>query len=202
MNFPEEARFRWLPLLLEAYALIDEGVSVSVGEQRDMRGAEPACREGCDNCCRNLNDIPVYPLELVGIWWYSTEKVSGPVRETLKGRLSAHKSGEPCPFLIDNSCAVYPLRPVSCRQFTVFGSRCAEGEDPYYARRGDVLIPDEDYTNRAFFAMLPFYGIDGEDERMQAVEDGLIHTQVRTLQRCNWSDLAIKMEEFDSRPSL
>ncbi|MBS1114086.1 MAG: hypothetical protein H6Q92_1849, partial [Nitrospirae bacterium] len=38
-----------------------------------------------------------------------------------------------------------------CRQFNVFGSPCAEGEDPYYTRREDVLLPIKQYTDRAFF---------------------------------------------------
>ncbi len=49
LRFPEDEEKRaWLAPLLEAYAVIDEGVSLAVRE--DGRGL--ACRKGCGNCCR------------------------------------------------------------------------------------------------------------------------------------------------------
>jgi len=95
-------------------------------------------------------------------------------------------------------CSVHPMRPISCRQFNVFGTPCAEGEDPYYTRREDVLSPIRKYVDRAFFIMLPFYGIQREAQRWKIIESGAVHQVVKLMQTCNWRSLAEKMDEFDT----
>jgi len=191
LNFHEESRFKWLPMLLDAYAIIDEGVSEAI-KNKERCGVKLACKKGCGSCCRTHKDIPVYPLELVGIYWYAIEKITAPKREILKTQLAGH-TGSSCPFLVGSSCSVHPVRPVSCRQFNVFNKPCAEGEDPYYTRRDDVLTPIEDYTNRAFSIMLPFYGVTDKAYKAYIIKNNLIHTQVQILQSLNWKELAKKM---------
>jgi len=198
LKFPEETRHPWLPLLLDAYAVIDQGVARAIKKER-KGGFKLACKRGCANCCRAHTDIPLYPLEIVGIYWYSTEKINGPSREKLKAQLRAGGAGPPCPFLVEGACSIHPMRPVSCRQFNVFGKPCAEGEDPFFTRREDVLTPIKEYAERAFYIMLPFYGITDGEERRRAVEKGYLHTQAQNLQRCDWKKLAALMDEFDSR---
>ncbi len=199
LRFPdEEAKFPWLAMLLDAYAIIDEGVAVAVKAEEDELNIKLACREGCDHCCRSQTDIPVYPLEIVGISWFVTERVTAPGRAILKEQLSSHRKGDPCPFLAGGSCSVHPVRPVGCRQFNVFCAPCDEGEDPYFSRRDDVLTPIQDYTDRAFRAMLPFYGIRNDADAPGAVEH-IIRTQALNLQSFDWKDLVKVMEDFDSR---
>lgn len=198
-GFPEdESRFGWLPLLLDAYAVLDEGVALAIAGEEARRGLKLACGNGCDSCCSTHLDIPVYPIELVGLWWFSTEKLANPPREGLKKNLSTHEKGDPCPFLLEHACSVYPVRPFACRQFNVFGRACGKGEDPYHERRGDVLNPIEEYTNRAFYITLPFYGVTGEEDKRRVIENNLIHREVRVLQNCGWKELAQKMDEFDA----
>jgi hypothetical protein len=79
---------------------------------------------------------------------------------------------------------------------------CAEGEDPYYTRREDVLSPIRKYTDRAFFIMLPFYGVEDEKKRWKIIESGTVHHVVRLMQTCNWRSLAEKIEEFDRASAL
>jgi Fe-S-cluster containining protein len=198
--FPEyEARYPWLSLLLEGLAVFDKGAAVAVQRARRKRNRPVACREGCGNCCRANTDIPVYPLELAGIYWYAIEKLQGPLRETLKAQLKSHEAKPPCPFLVDNSCSIYPLRPGVCRLFVVFGRPCGPGEDAYHTRREDVLTPLEEFSNQAFFIMLPFYGITKDEDRIMAIKNRVIHTRVQNLQSCDWKNLAQKMEDFDKR---
>ncbi len=211
LRFPEdEARLKWLPLLLEAYSIIDAGVQHAINEveKEKTQKRKLACGKGCGNCCSTHTDIPLYPLELAGIYWFCTEKMGPPVREALKERLrlnlkAARENQKSCVFLeIQNgggSCSIHPIRPVSCRQFNVFGKRCGPGEDPFFTRRGDVLTPIRQYTDRAFLVMLPFYGIKDEAQKAKAVKDGLIHTQVMNLPSHDWAGLLKVMEEFDSR---
>jgi uncharacterized protein len=193
----DEKKLPWLPLLLDAYAVIDEGISKEITETEKKRGVLLACGKGCDNCCSTHRDIPVYPLELVGIYWFLIEKVTQPLRVVVKGKLLGHRRGGPCPFLIEGACSIHPMRPAACRQFNVFGKRCEEGEDAYYTRRSDVLTPRRECTDRAFSIMLPFYGVTGKKEIERAVRTRMIDNLARVLQLCNWQELPVRMEEFD-----
>jgi Fe-S-cluster containining protein len=197
LTFPaDEHTHKWLPLLLDAYLIVDKGIDEAL-RKAFREGRKLACSKGCSNCCKTHQTIPVYPLELVGLSWYVTEKITGPERETIKIQLRAYKENDPCPFLVNGVCSVHPMRPVSCRQFNVFDTPCAEGEDPYYTRRTEVLTPIRKYTDRAFFLMLPFYGVEDEKDRWKIIETGAVHHVVKLLQACNWKSLANKMEEFE-----
>ena len=192
----DEALFPWLPMLLDAYYIIDKGIAEALRTE-NRKGRKAACSKGCSFCCRTHNTIPVYPLELVGLSWYVTEKTAGRLRETIKTRLIQYREGDPCPFLVGNDCAIHPMRPAACRQFIVFDTPCSEGEDPYYSRRQDVLSPLRKYVDKAFFIMLPFYGVEEETERLKMIETGAVHGVVRLIQACIWRSLADKMVEFD-----
>jgi len=199
LSFPDdETRQAWLPLLLEAVAMVDVGVSEAVGRE-EKQGRQLACHKGCAACCRSHTTIPVYPLELIGISWYAVEKLAGPVREQLKQQLRTHQKGAPCPMLINNACSIHPLRPLACRQFNVFGRVCAEGEDAYYTRRADVLTPLRDYADAAFDVMLPFYGVKTSAERQRLIESGQVHQLAKVLQEYDWPKLAERMQAFDER---
>jgi Fe-S-cluster containining protein len=197
LSFPDDEKDHpWLSTLLEAYYIVDKGIAQAIDAER-KKGRRPACSKGCTNCCRVLKDIPVYPLEVVGLSWYVTEKITGPGRETLMKQLESHKKHDPCPFLIEGACSVHPMRPMACRQFNVFGKPCEEGEDPFYTRREDVLDPVKKYVDQAFFIMLPFYGVEKESECIKIVETGAFHEMAKELQAFNWKSLAEKMNIFD-----
>lgn len=200
LKFPEdEARYAWLSLLLDGLALFDKGTALGIQRAKRKQIRPVACREGCSNCCQVNTDIPVYPLELAGIYWFVIEKLGDPLRGKLKTQLMVHEGKPPCPFLIDNSCAIYPLRPGVCRLFVVFGRPCSPGEDAYHSRKEDVLTPLEEFKNQAFFVMLPFYGITGDEDRTRAVQNRVIHSRVLNLLGCDWKNLAEKMEAHDER---
>jgi len=197
----DEARFAWLPMLLDAYEIIDRGVDIAIKREKRKTLRRLACSEGCGACCKTHADIPVYPLELAGIYWYTIEKMKGQVRTVLVEQLAGHAGKPPCPFLINNTCSIYPIRPVACRQFIVFTKPCAEGEDAFHTRREDVLTPLQDFTDQAFFTMLPFYGITKEADRIQAVNNKVLNTRIQNLQKCDWKLLAIKMGGIDLNTS-
>jgi Fe-S-cluster containining protein len=204
-NYPQRLSFRedeaihpWLSMLLDAYCIIDKGISEAIKTEL-KKGRRLACGKGCSHCCKTHQTIPVYPLELVGLSWYVIEKITGPEREIIKAHLRDYKENDPCPFLVDGACSVHPMRPAACRQFNVFDTPCAEGEDPYYTRRESVLSPFKKYIDRAFFIMLPFYGVEHEEERTKLIESGAVHQLVKLLQTCNWKSLAEKMDEYDKR---
>jgi Fe-S-cluster containining protein len=193
LHFPQdEKRLPWLPMLLDAYAVADTGISVAIRDEGKRRKVRLACKKGCGSCCVHQRDIPLYPHELVGIYWYVAEKLSPTVRDVLKKQLAAHTPDSPCPFLIEGSCSIHPLRPIGCRQFNVFTTPCAKGEDPYHTRRDDVLTPIQDYTDRAFAAVLPFYDLKKELETGKAVR--LIRSHIMNLQTFDWNRLIAIIE--------
>ncbi len=197
LSFPEEERrIPWLPLLLDAYAIADTGVQIAIKKEEKRRKVRLACGKGCGNCCVHQRDIPLYPHELVGIYWYVSEKLASSVRNDLKIRLAEHHRDSACPFVVDGSCCIHPLRPVGCRQFNVFTTPCAPEEDPYFTRREDVLTPIPEYTDRAFAAVLPFYNIKRDGDGAAAIR--LVRSQIMNLQAFDWSKLVAVIEKREA----
>ncbi|MCW9013791.1 MAG: YkgJ family cysteine cluster protein [Gammaproteobacteria bacterium] len=194
----DEARFPWLVTLLDAYATIDQGVSAAIRSEQ-LNGRELACAKGCSSCCATHQDIPVYPLELMGMSWYVIEKLASPLREQLKQQLENIEKINTCPFLLDGACSIHPMRPIACRQFNVLDKACAEGEDAFHSRRKDVMIPIKRFTDEAFDTMLPFYGIRKKGERRKAIKQGKLHSVAKVMRDCNWQTLPEKMHAFDHK---
>lgn len=196
VSFAEEEGFPWLSLLLDAYSIIDFGADFAVRHEETVRNQPLACRDGCAECCRQT-DIPVYPIELAGMYWYATEKLVDETRESVMQNLASYKPGSDCPFLVDESCSIYSLRPTACRWFNVFDKRCASGEDPFHTRNKDVLVPLQEYTDRAFFVTLPFYGIIDEDEMIETIEAGYLHSKAMNLHEIDWKKLLKVMKDWN-----
>ncbi len=194
LSFPhDEERLGWLSMLLDAYYIADKGIHEGI-KKRLARGETLACAKGCSSCCEIHFTIPVYPLELVGLYWYVIEKIMGDERRIIKKQLTDFHPGKPCPFLLDGICGVHAMRPLACRHFNVFNRSCSPGEDPYYTRRKDVLTPIERYKNKAINAMLPFHGIKDRAKRRQAVKMGYLNGLVQNLHEIDWLNLAHRMD--------
>lgn len=190
VSFPEdEKRLPWLSGLLDCCAIADTGVAIAVRDAGKKEQKVLACAKDCDVCCHQT-DIPLYPHELSGLAWYVAEKLDPPARETVLRQCGEHRNGSACPFLIEHSCSVHPVRPVACRQYNVFTTPCAPGEDPYYTRRDDVLVPLSDYTDRAFAAVVLYYGLEKEKDIGKAVRT--IKGMIRNLQEQDWRTFAAK----------
>lgn len=193
LSFPkDEIRHEWLPMLLDTYFITDQGVYEGIAREQ-RKGRVLACCKGCSACCRAHTTIPIYPLEITGLYWYVIEQTSGDTREKLKQQCASHQAGNPCPLLVDGACGVHPLRPQACRHFNVFSRPCAEGEDAFYTRREDVLTPLKKYKDEALAKMLPFHNVIGRNQRREAIKTGLLHSYAQVLQELDWSKLAKRM---------
>ncbi len=193
VKFKEEEHIPWLSMLLEAYFIADKGIAIEINK-RLKAGQNLACKKGCSSCCHIHFTIPVYPLELVGIYWFVIEKLIGPERDIVKKQLLEFKEKSPCPFLVNSTCVIHPVRPLACRHFNVFNKPCEEGEDPYYTRKKDVLIPNEKYKIKALSTMLPFHGIKEPSEKKRQAKVGVLNTVVKNLHEIDWKNLAIRMD--------
>ena len=194
LHFPEdEKRLAWLSPLLDAYAVADTGVAIAIRDAEKKDKKKLACGKGCGACCVHQKDLPLYPHEIVGIYWYVSEKLTGSARNALAKRLAQRDAHPGCPFLVDDSCSIHPVRPFGCRQFNVFTTPCASGEDPYFTRNDDVLKPMQDYLDRAFTAVIPLYiGVRKEDVPGSI---RIIRSQIMNLLTYDWSKLADLMEK-------
>ena len=137
------AEYPWLVPLLTAYRYVHASLALDVAET----GRTPACGPGCGHCCRQ--PIPVTPVEILGLRLY-LRLHPDPARK---------RSGNPfdCPFLVGDDCSVYPVRPIACRRFIVFGTPCRAKEAPTDTRPKDVLWPSRDALLQALRLTLPYY---------------------------------------------
>lgn len=193
LSYPDdEATHQWLGYAFDAYHTADIGIWKGI-EAEERKGRTLACAKGCSACCRSHTTIPIFPLELLGLYWFVTARLGVDTRTRLKPQLAEHVKGRPCPFLLDGVCAVHPMRPLACRHFNVFGRVCSEGEDAYYTRREDVLTPLRSYQDAALEAMLPFHGLTDEAQKHQAMQAGHLQNQARVLQEIDWTNLADRL---------
>jgi Fe-S-cluster containining protein len=201
LSYPEaESEIAWISMILDAYYTADLGVYQAIDKELSSGKRVLACSKGCSSCCRTHVTIPVYPLELLGLYWYMLDVVEENTRETLIRQLYEFAPGKGCPFLIEGACGVHPLRPLACRFFNVFTKPCEEGEDPYYTRRHDVLTPDDKVKDKALSFMLPYHGIIQRSERREAMRNGYMHQFIKNLQEINWPKVALQLSKGDKTP--
>jgi uncharacterized protein len=188
VRYPEDEDGEiWLPMLLDAYAVLDAGLALAVAAS----GRRLACGSGCFACCRQ--PIPASSLEVRGLIWYALRQCRGRIRHLLHQRLLARPDREVCPFLVGGNCAAYVMRPLACREFLMFGAACRPGEHPDQSRPGDLLPLPKAAQTQAFWLMLPYYGLTELQARRTGLRDHLILRNTGLLQECDWSSLARAM---------
>jgi len=162
-RFPnDESTHRWLTILLEAYHVADEGLGRLVEEAEKRLGQKLACHSGCHACCLR-ESYPVSRLEVAGMCWFVAEQLEGPARKDVLAQMAAFAPPAHCPMLLDRKCAVYPMRPLSCRTFVRFGEPCTEGCVP--ADYPLDVRASKDLARRVSLQILPHYGITRHNEK-------------------------------------
>jgi Fe-S-cluster containining protein len=70
------------------------------------------CKEGCSKCC--YTDISVFEVEstLIREWF---EALNNDEKESLISKWNVKSPSGACTFLVDDSCSIYPVRPIICR---------------------------------------------------------------------------------------
>lgn len=132
--------------LLPVYRSISEQLIAVAVKDVESAGFKVSCRAGCGACCRQL--VPISPIEareLVKLIDRLPEPRQTQVRHRfsvvrqalqeaglLERLLDPRHSREgralsdeywrlriPCPFLENESCSIYPDRPIACREYLV-----------------------------------------------------------------------------------
>ncbi len=177
-----ERRVKWLPALLDAYAIIDAGVAATV------RKNPPSCAAGCAACCRQ--PIPLTPPEIMGLCIYMREKMPEATQKVIAGHRNNLAGLPDCPFLYENSCLAYPVRPMACRRFMVRGERCSDGVDPASTRPEDMIVPDRGYLVAALRATLPYYAERGP-KLPERPEFGDFAAVTKLVQDVDWGKILV-----------
>jgi hypothetical protein len=139
----------WLSLLLDCYAIIDYSVHKSIS-QSDKK---IVCHKGCSVCC--YQTIPLSIIESIGIKFYVQTILTEESRLLLVKKFDEYN--KICLFIVDDSCIIYPLRPISCRRYIVTSQCCSLNEDPTTTRPNDVLEPSREFLYQSIKITLPFY---------------------------------------------
>ena len=117
--------------LLKIYELLDDINFKSFKEKAEKGEGTPSCKKGCSFCCNIQVACTEIEVDLI-IKYMEDNNIS--LTDTEKDRLkeqckfilrkdelkyiqSPHKQ---CVFLKDNECSIYPVRPLSCRNYFVY----------------------------------------------------------------------------------
>jgi Fe-S-cluster containining protein len=154
-------------LVPTAYELTNILVHRSVKREEEA-GRLISCRSQCGVCCRQM--VPLSPPEAFYLadlidsldsdlrkeLFRQFDAITGQLRyhDMINELLSPEYSDDPalaiarqyfqfqldCPFLVDQSCSIYPHRPVACREYNV-SSPAAWCADPYAHDIAKVPMP-------------------------------------------------------------
>jgi hypothetical protein len=85
--------------------------------EKDM-GAFSACRKGCSHCCHIAVAVNQAEAQIIGE--HIGQLPEHPANRGMEGRDGFAEFvplgyENPCPFLVDNQCSIYDVRPSACR---------------------------------------------------------------------------------------
>ncbi|NQT00400.1 MAG: YkgJ family cysteine cluster protein [Planctomycetes bacterium] len=195
--YPQEIKYQWLSILLDSYTIDDYERELDVKNGMLKRGENIACHKGCSNCCR-IHSIPITKPELSGISWYYSEICESDIRKQIRTRLLNNDKTIECPFLLDDVCSIYPVRPLACRDFFVYGEPCKMNEDPFMTRRKDVHPPNREISRYVALRLLDFQGfnLSSMEEKEKAFNDGIIVSSCRPMHDIDWVEFVRRTDSF------
>jgi len=197
VRYPEaEAKYPWLSILLDTYHVLDTGISLELPYEKERRKEKVACHHGCGNCCLRPT-VPIAELETLGISWFFLENLSGKTKYIVESQLKNHRRDTKCPFLVDKACSVYPVRPIACRMFYVFGQPCQPKEDVSKTRPRDMWTHSRELAQRVAITMLPYFGITGKRQKIKAFEEGFLYSVSMPMHELAWENMVYQLQKPD-----
>ena len=159
-----------LTRILPVLQALDDSFIAGVTSQLSQAGLTISCKAGCGACCRQMVPITIFEAEALGVWirtlpdsrqqelarsfHHALLKLAAAgfidrmaSEKWLAGSESARQlvleyfyQRLPCPFLEDESCSIYPIRPLVCREYLVTSpsEHCA---DPANLQTAQAPLP-------------------------------------------------------------
>ena len=112
-----------------------EILDVKLRDYFELQSPFIKCKKGCAYCCKD-GEYPMSELEYANMMiYYDTlaPELKGQINQNIVALLNTnkHKFYE-CPFLVNNSCSIYPARPIICRAFgLIFKSENGKKNIPF-----------------------------------------------------------------------
>jgi Fe-S-cluster containining protein len=138
-----------LTQILPALQSLSSNIMGSISGLVEAEGLKVSCRAGCGACCRQLVAVSIFEAEALAEWIRTLPQEQQDALERrfdaalialrdkgLLERLDPDTWGEgsgemtelavdylfarvACPFLVDESCSIHPIRPLICREYLV-----------------------------------------------------------------------------------
>jgi len=138
-----------LTQILPVIQSLDSSFIEAVGAQAAQLGRTISCKAGCGACCRQMVPLSIFEAEALTAWIRTLpdeqrEALGQRFHQALLRLASAglidrlveedwfaetesarqmaldyFAAGVPCPFLVDESCSIHPIRPLICREYLV-----------------------------------------------------------------------------------
>lgn len=106
--------------MINRYRRYLELLDIRLNDMFEKQAPFIKCKKGCVYCCKD-GEYPLSELEYVNLMlYYNTlsNDLKGIINNNIEKLLKTNKQKfYECPFLVDNSCSVYPARPLLCRTF-------------------------------------------------------------------------------------
>ena len=139
ISVKDTKKYQWLYWLKKAYELADSQTAKTIKLRNKNARPKIVCTKGCAACCYNPA-VPIVPVELQGISWFSCEIMDKDNQNKLIQNLLGRQNTTKCPFLINEHCSIYPLRPLACRHFLMTNQKCQPYEDITVSRPQDMVV--------------------------------------------------------------
>lgn len=156
--------------LLPILQNLENAIIGRVAEEAEAAGTPISCCAGCGACCRQMVPVSLFEAEALNAWIrtlpedrqaeierrfhraLATLRDAGIIEKILEtdwaqieGKATGlavdyFHAGVPCPFLVDESCSIHPIRPLACREYLVTSSPelC---RDPSVNEVSGVILP-------------------------------------------------------------
>jgi Fe-S-cluster containining protein len=138
-----------LTQILPVIQSLDDSLIAGVAAQLAEAGRPISCKAGCGACCRQMVPISIFEAEALAAWIRTLpesrrQELAGRFHQALlklsaaglidrmvnENWLAETASARqlaleyfyqriPCPFLENESCSIYPIRPLVCREYLV-----------------------------------------------------------------------------------
>lgn len=190
-DYVAESNSPELTIILDTYEISD-----SLTQSHLAQISAVMCKKGCSNCCKSPT-VPFTEPELIGISWYATEKLKSPLRERVKQRLYDHNTSLECPFLVDDECSVYEMRPLICRQFYIKNKTCEQHEDILSNRPDDIVAPIQSIAEASLSRLLDFWPHASMQDKRTLLESGVMEDLTVNMHEYDWAELAKTMDAMD-----
>lgn len=194
----DESKYAWLKPLLDTYELFEKEYPQYIKQENTKRQKQIACSKGCSVCCKNPK-VPILPFEIMGLSWYLTELMEETKKEIILEQIKNHKSTLQCPFLLNEECSIYPVRPIACRIFYIYGTQCLLNEDIIETRFNDILMPSREIGLKSAYILLPLFGIKDKKEQELAFFSGFIENQTVMMHDLNWDNFYFGLTNFKNK---